>query len=94
MVPEESPFVPVDRRQSTALFTAAGVSSSRSLLARPRVEEPELLFLSRNAWVPNNDRLPVLIYHGAVDISGPDPASSIEQVFLRHGWFPRWRNGI
>ncbi len=90
----DSTAVAVDRRRFSALLAAAGISSSRSLLAKPRTEEPEIIQLSRNAWVPNNDRLPVLLYHGVLDITGPDPALDFEQAFVRNGWPPQWRNGI
>ncbi len=94
MIPKDSPFAPVDRRQFTALVTAVGLSGPGSFLSKSRVPEPEALQLSRNAWVPNNDRLPVLIYHDVLDLSGADPAARFEQVFLRNGWPPQWRNGI
>lgn len=94
MISKDSQSLHDDSRQSTTLLAAVGMSSPRSFLARPHVEEPELLSLSRNAWVPNNDRLPVLIYRGALDTSGPDPAANFEQAFLRNGWPPQWRNGI
>ena len=90
----QSTAVPVDRRRFSALLAAAGFSSSRSLLAKPRTTDPEIIQLSRNAWVPNNDLLPVLLYHGAIDVTGPDAASSFEQALVRHGWPPQWRNGI
>lgn len=93
MIPKDSPSVPVDRRRFTALLTAVGMTAPR-LFARSPIEEPETLQLSKNAWVPNNDRLPVLIYHRALDVSGDDPASKFEQAFLRNGWPPQWRNGI
>jgi uncharacterized protein YjlB len=93
MIPKDFPSTSVDRRQFTALLTAVGLTAPR-LLARSRIDEPETLQLSRNAWVPNNDRLPVLIYHGAFDVSGSDPASDFEQAFLKNGWPPQWRNGI
>ena len=89
----ESATVHVDRRHFAALLAAAGISS-RSLLATSRVHDPEIIQLSRNAWVPNNDRLPVLLYHGAFDLTGPDPAAKFEQAFVHHGWPPQWRNGI
>jgi uncharacterized protein YjlB len=45
--------------------------------------------------IPNNPRLPVLIYRNAIDISGtPDRESVIEAVFAEHGWGEMWRNGI
>jgi len=94
MIPKGLLSASLDRRKFTALLTAVGLSASRSIFARTKIEEPEVLKLSRNAWVPNNDRLPVLIYHGVFEISGADPASSLEQVFRRAGWPPQWRNGI
>ena len=90
----KEPGSAVDRRQFAALLAAAGLSSPRSLLAQPHSDGPDTLQLSRNAWVPNNERLPVLLYHGALDLAGPDPAARFEQVFLRNGWPPQWRNGI
>ena len=45
--------------------------------------------------VPNNPRLPFLVYRGAIDLSGtPDPEEVIEKTFARHGWGDMWRNGI
>lgn len=94
MSSEDSRSSLVDRRRFAALLTAAGLSSSRPMMARTSAANAETLELSRNAWVPNNDRLPVLIYHGALDLSVPDPAANFEQVLVRNGWPPQWRNGI
>lgn len=93
MIQKDVQSAPVDRRQFTALLTAVGLTAP-GLLAQGRTKDPEVLQLSRNAWVPNNDRLPVLIYHGALELSGSDPAAGFEQLFLRNGWPPQWRNGI
>jgi uncharacterized protein YjlB len=93
MIPNDFPSAPVDRRQFTAMLTAVGITAPR-LFARSRIEDPQTIQLSRNAWVPNNDRLPVLIYRDALEISSDDPASSFEQAFLKNGWPPQWRNGI
>ena len=45
--------------------------------------------------VPNNPRLPLLYYRGAIDLSGtPDPEEVIEALFAKNGWGEMWRNGI
>jgi uncharacterized protein YjlB len=43
--------------------------------------------------IPNSP-LPLVIYKHAVDITRPDPAQAIEELFARNGWGDRWTNGI
>ena len=43
--------------------------------------------------VPNN-RLPLIVYSGAVDPSAGDTAAAFEALFRENGWGGGWRNGI
>jgi len=45
--------------------------------------------------IPNNAALPLVLYRGAVDLTGsPDPEELIEKTFAGNGWGQMWRNGI
>jgi uncharacterized protein YjlB len=50
--------------------------------------------LAAEGAIPNHPRWPLLVYPGAVELSGTDPASLFEQLFARNRWPAAWRNGI
>jgi uncharacterized protein YjlB len=44
--------------------------------------------------IPNNDRLPLLVYPSAVTPVSVDPALTFESLFRANGWAGTWRNGV
>ena len=54
----------------------------------------ETFLLGPAGDLPNNARLPVVLYREAVPLDAAEPAASLETVFLANGWDGVWRNGI
>jgi len=65
-------------------------------LARTQ-EDPDAavtaLWFAADGWVPNNQRLPALLYRQAIP-DARDRAAACEALFDENGWPPQWRNGI
>jgi uncharacterized protein YjlB len=61
----------------------------------PPPMEPETFSFVDDGSIPNNPRLPFLIYRGAIDLKGsPDPEDLVERLFAANRWGEMWRNGI
>ena len=55
--------------------------------------EPLAIVFADDGLVPNN-RLPFLVYMGAVDVDSGHPEKTIERLFGANGWGDMWRNGV
>ena len=64
-------------------------------MSSPTLIEPEALTFADDGSVPNNPKLPLLLYRGAIDLKGSaNPEERIEQAFADNRWGEMWRNGI
>jgi uncharacterized protein YjlB len=57
---------------------------------------PQVLahLLADDGTFPNNARLPLLAYPGALRLSARDLAAAIEALLRTNGWGGSWRNGV
>jgi uncharacterized protein YjlB len=78
---------PMNRRKFSAILAAASFGKA----AFAKGSDVEVLQLSRNGWMPNNERLPVLLYRA---VFAPGDPGKIEAAFARNQWPPQWRNGV
>ncbi len=46
----------------------------------------ERVFLTESDGMPNNDKLPLILYRAAVDLDDEEPERVFEKTFARHGW--------
>jgi uncharacterized protein YjlB len=67
----------------------------QTMAVSARTIEPAVHLFEDDGTIPNHPKWPLLLYHGAVDLSGtPDPERAMERTFAVHGWGGMWRNGI
>jgi uncharacterized protein YjlB len=81
----------MERRKFNAMLTAVGLNTSIGAGADTNLD---VLRLVPNGWMPNNERLAVLLYRHVLPAAREDPAFEFEALFQRNGWPPQWRNGV
>jgi uncharacterized protein YjlB len=59
-----------------------------------RSAEIEIHLFEDDGTIPNNPKLPLLLYRSALHFADNDPAAVCEDVFANHGWGDAWRDGI
>jgi uncharacterized protein YjlB len=52
--------------------------------------EVRRFLLEANDWIPNNSRLPVLLYRNALDPDATGRLPAFRTMFRRNGWIPDW----
>lgn len=50
--------------------------------------------LEDDGSIPNNQKLPLLVYQAALKLTGQNPAATVESLFRANDWGGAWRNGI
>jgi uncharacterized protein YjlB len=61
----------------------------------PSSVAPETFTFADDGSIPNNPRLPFLVYRGVVDLKGnANPEQLVEGTFASNQWGEMWRNGI
>ena len=83
----------VSRSPFADLLTKIGLGRAVGIFVQPD-PEPEVLQLARNGWVPNNERLPVLIYRAAIKPVPNHRVQTFEDRFRENWWLPQSRNSI
>jgi len=56
--------------------------------------ETETYRLLDDGVIPNNERLPLVVYRGAIELCGAEPEASIIERLAHHGWGGAWIDGI
>lgn len=88
-------FVVENLKRKFEQATGRGKPSRKEARAAVREIEPEQFLFADDGAVPNNPKLPFLVYKNAVVVDGQhDPAAMFEELFAANGWGNSWRNGI
>ena len=83
-----------DAKRAIEKVTGFGRPTRRDLDELVTTRKPLLLRFKDDGRTPNN-RLPLVIYRGAVMLDEAyDPAAVFEELFAAHGWRDSWRDGM
>lgn len=84
-----------DQIKNYAKKLLEGRPDPSALRAMVRTRKPLKVLFADDGIVPNNPRLPLLVYRSAVTFAkGFDPATIIDTLFETHGWGRSWRDTV
>ena len=72
-------------------FTSYSGERFNDILQTPAVA---IHLLEDDGAIPNNQKLPLLVYKAALNLPGQNQAATVEALFRANGWGGSWRNGI
>jgi len=82
-------------KEKVEKITGWGRPTRREVDAALRERKPNVFRFADDGIVPNNRKLPLIVYRGSVRTAGAaDAAALFEVLFERNGWKDSWRNGI
>lgn len=84
-----------DAKRAFERVTGLGQPSARTARAAVRARKAHTFHFDDDGLIPNNPRLPLVVYRGAVNLSASvDPAAMFEVLFESNGWGEGWRGGV
>ena len=82
-------------KEKVEKITGWGRPTRRDVEAALRPRKPNVFRFTDDGLIPNNGKLPLIFYRGAVRTADvPDPAALFEVLFESNGWKSSWRDGI
>lgn len=84
-----------DAKRAFERVTGLGQPSPSAARAAVRARKAHTFRFDDDGLIPNNPRLPLVVYRSAVNLSGAsDPAAMFEVLFESNGWGEGWRGGV
>jgi uncharacterized protein YjlB len=85
-----------DQVKNYAKKPAENRPDAAALRSLVRVRKPQVVHFLDDGIVPNNPRFPLLVYRGAVMVTGKafEPATIIDTLFENNGWGRSWRDTV
>lgn len=84
-----------DAKRAFERATGLGRPSPQAARAAVKPRKAHTFRFEDDGVIPNNPRLPLVVYRGAVRLAGAaDPAAVFEVLFKTNGWGESWRGGV
>lgn len=85
-----------DARRNEGLMTKDDAFPQPDDRFKGVIQTPRMVvhLLRDDGTIPNNDRLPLLVYQGVLNFSDQNPAAVVEALFRANQWGGLWRDGI